>query len=117
MTDTTLNKIGMAITSSTNNWQIIHNAAGSSPTLIPLGANFPANGTDLYELILFCRPSGSAVDYRVTNLSTNAQTSGSLTTNLPASTTFLARYAWVTNGGTTAAASIDISRFSLESDY
>jgi hypothetical protein len=117
ITDTTLAKVGIAITASNNNWHIINNTAGTTPTAASLGAGFPADTTTLYELILHCRPSGSAIDYRVTNLSSSLQASGSLTTNLPAATTFLGRYGWVTNNATAAAVALEISKLTLETDY
>ena len=117
-TSTTPGKIGMAITANTGNWSLVHNITGTAPTVIPLGASYPINTTDLLELVLFAKPNDSVVTYRITNLSTNAQTSGTLSTNLPASTTPLGRVIWITNNTTTGTAiGFDCSRFSLETDY
>jgi len=108
----------MAITANTGNWSLVHNITGTAPTVIPLGASYPINTTDLLELVLFAKPNDSVVTYRITNLSTNAQTSGTLSTNLPASTTPLGRVIWITNNTTTGTAiGFDCSRFSLETDY
>jgi hypothetical protein len=116
-TSTTPGKIGMAINASTGNWNLVHNITGTAPTVIPLGASYPVNTTDLYELILYAKPNDSVVTYRITNLSTTAQTSGTLSSNLPATTTPLGRVCWATNNATAAAVAWDLSRFSLESDY
>lgn len=116
-TSTTPGKIGMAINASTGNWNLVHNVSGIAPTLIALGANFPVNTTNLLELILFAKPNDTAVSYRITNLSTNAQTTGTLTTNLPPTTTPLGRTIWATNNATAASVAWDLSRFSLETDY
>lgn len=118
LTSTTNAKIGMYATGSTAvNWNLIHNAAASAPTTIPLGANFPVNNTDLYEMVLFAKPNDTAVSYRITNLSTVVQVSGSLTTNLPASTALLGRLVAGCNNATAAAVAWDVSRFGLETDY
>lgn len=116
-TSTTPGKIGMAINASTGNWNIVHNITGTAPTVIPLGANFPVNNTTLYEMVLFAKPNDTVVTYRITNLSTTNQTSGTLSTNLPASTTLLGRTCWATNNATASAVAWDLSRFSLETDY
>jgi hypothetical protein len=116
-TSTTPGKIGMAINASTGNWNLVHNITGTAPTVIPLGASYPVDTTSLYELVLFAKPNDSVVTYRITNLSTAAQTSGTLSSNLPASTTPLGRVCWATNNATAAAVAWDLSRFSLESDY
>jgi len=116
-TSTTPGKIGMAINSNTGNWNLIHNITGTAPTVIALGATFPVNNTDLLEMILFAKPNDTVITYRITNLSTSAQTSGTLSTNLPSTTTLLGRTCWATNNATAAAVAWDLSRFSLESDY
>lgn len=116
-TSTTPGKIGMAINASTGNWNLVHNITGTIPTVIPLGGSYPVNSTSLYELILFTKPNDTVVSYRITNLSTSAQTSGTLSTNLPASTTPLGRVCWATNNATAGSVVWDLSRFSLETDY
>lgn len=115
-TSVTIGKVGMAININTGNWNIVTNVAGSAPTVTALGANFPVNTTDLLELVLFAAPDGSGIGYRVVNLSTGNNTSGTITTNLPAATTFLTFNAWVTNNATAAAAIMAVNRFYLESD-
>lgn len=116
-TSTTPGKIGMAINANTGNWNLVHNITGTIPTIIPLGVSYPVNTTDLLELILFAKPNDTVVTYRITNLSTNVQTSGTLSTNLPSSTTFLARVIWLTNNAVSGTLAFDCSRFSLETDY
>lgn len=116
-TSTTPGKIGMAIAASTGNWNLVHNITGTAPTVIALGASYPVDVTSLYEMILFAKPNDTVVTYRITNLSTGAQTSGTLSTNLPASTTPLGRVCWATNNATATAVAWDLSRFSLETDY
>lgn len=116
-TSTVYGKIGMAINASTGNWNLVHNITGTLPTVIPLGGSFPVDITSLYEMILFAKPNDVSITYRITNLSTLAQTSGTLSTNLPSSVTTLGRLCWATNNATAAAVAWDMSRFSIETDY
>jgi len=116
-TNTTPGRIGMAINASTGNWNVVHNITGTAPTVIALGASFPVNNTDLYELILFAKPNATQIEYRVTNWSTNQQTSGIITTNIPAATTFMIPSMWITNNATAAAATLDFISTYVETDY
>jgi hypothetical protein len=116
-TNTTPSRIGMAINANTGTWKLVHNITGTAPTVIDLGANFPIVTTDLLEMILFAKPNDSSVTYRIKNLTTGNGTSGTISSNLPASTAFLGRTAWATNNATAAAVQIDISRFGLETDF
>lgn len=110
-------KIGLAINTNSGNWNLIHNTSGTAPTIIGLGANFPVNTTDLIEFIFFAKPNDSVVTYRIRNLNSGNEVSGTLSTNLPASTTFLGRVMWATNNATAAAVAWDCSRFGLETDF
>ena len=111
------NNVGLAINSETGNWNIIHNGSASTPTVIPLGANFPVNNTDLYEITVFCAPNASSIGYRVVNCSTNQQTSGTLTTNLPANTVFMGPLFWATNNAQAQSQAIDFISTYVETDY
>jgi hypothetical protein len=116
-TSTTPGKFGMAINTNSGNWNFVTNLTGSAPTVTALGANFPVDLTTLFELTMFAAPNGSQITYRVTNLTTNATAAtGTITTNLPASATFLAPHCWITNNATAAAATLAVSRIYLETD-
>lgn len=108
-------KIGVAINTNTGNWNFITNASGTAPTVTALGANFPVNTTDLYELALFSAPNGSTIGWRVKNLGTGNQTSGSVSANMPNNTTFLAPVWWMSTNVNTAVA-IENAGWYLESD-
>ncbi|MDQ5932680.1 MAG: hypothetical protein QG649_765, partial [Patescibacteria group bacterium] len=116
LTSTANSKIGMAINANTGNWSVIHNVAGTAPTQIALGSNFPINTTDMYELVLYSPPNGSTIGWRVTNKATNNSTSGSISTNMPATTTFLAPQMWMTNNATTGQRALATAGWYLESD-
>ena len=114
---TTDAKLGMAINTNTGNWNLIHNTAGTAPTVIDLGASFPVNNTSVYELVLSCPPNSANVYYRIKNLSTPAETSGTLSTNLPLNTAYMGRLIWATNNATAASVAYDVYKFTVETDY
>jgi hypothetical protein len=98
--------------------QIMHNDASGTCTKINLGANFPSNNTSaVYEVILFAAPNSSQVEYRVIRQDTGSVATGTLTTDLPPTTTFLAWHAYMNNGGTASAVVLEIMRYYLETDY
>jgi hypothetical protein len=118
LADTTLTKLGIGFNTNTGNLFLIHNPAGTAPTTIDLGANFPVNNTNFYEFVFYCNPNAATITYRFRNLTTGAAaTTGTISTNMPASTTFLARTAWMTNNATAAAVAWHINKFNLETDY
>ena len=116
-TTTTPGGVGLAVNANTGNWQLVRNATGTARTAIDLGASFALNNTQPLELILFSAPNGTSINYRVTNLSTNVQTSGTLTTNIPASTTFMTPSIWITNNATAAAQTLDFISCYVETDF
>jgi hypothetical protein len=109
--------VGLAINASTGNWNLVHNVTGTARTVIALGASFPVNTTDMLELVLFCGANAANIGYRVTNWSSGATTSGTLSTNIPANTTFLTPSVWLTNNATGAAATMDFIWVEAETDY
>jgi hypothetical protein len=116
LTSAVIGKIGMAMSANTGNWRIVNNAAGTAPTTADLGALFPVNVTSLYELVLYSAPNGASIGWRVTNVSTGDQTSGTFGANIPTNTTFLSPIAWITNNTTASAAAFDYTGWYLESD-
>ena len=113
-TNTTPGKVGMAINTNTGNWQLVRNVTGSAPTVIDLGSNFTVNVTDLLELTLSCGPNDSAIAYRVVNISTGNETQGTISSNIPANTTFLSTSVWITNNATAASAVMAIAKIYQE---
>jgi len=104
--------------SADTNLQVMHNDASGTCTKIDLGASFPANSTTaVYEFMMFAPPNGSSVFYRVVRLDTGDVAEGEITTDLPASTTFLTRHEYMNNGGTAAAVILEVSRIYIETDY
>lgn len=117
---TITNIIGMGWDAADTNVQIMHRGAGAI-TKIDLGSNFPVPTTDrtkVYELVLFSPPNTTTqtVGYRVEDLTTGAVVEGTLTTNLPTTTTALAPRGWMSVGGTSSVIGISIMKLYVESD-
>jgi hypothetical protein len=109
-----INIIGLGSDATDTNLQIFHNDASGTATKIDLGATFPSNKTgavangEVYTLELYNDYLSTSVKYRVTKVSTGEQTTGTITTNLPASTVPLAPQIVRTSGSTSQNVSIDI---------
>jgi len=101
-TSTTTGKVGIGFNTNSGNWQLIHNTAGAAPTVTDLGATLPLNTTDVMSLLLWAEANGSDVGYLVSNETTGAAVTGSITTNLPGNTVFQNPWYWWTNNATAA---------------
>lgn len=102
------------------NLQIMHNDAAGACVKVDLGASFPVPSSvnnAMYEAIFFAAPNASTVGYRVTRLDTGAVASGTLSTELPASTVFLAPHIYVNNNAVASAVILDFYRYYVETDY
>jgi hypothetical protein len=115
---TFLNFIGVGNDAGQTTLRIMSNDGSGTATATDLGANFPCNtvSTDVYELVLYAPPNGSRVDYQVTRLNTGDVATGSITTDLPSSTTFLSPQIWRNNGATASAVGIDVMSWTIETD-
>lgn len=119
---TLTNVIGVGHNASDTNLYIYYGGSAAQ-TRINLGADFPVSITTAYELAIFAPPnSATTAYYRVTNLGTGIEASGTLTaatpgTQLPANTTLLGLQIWRTNNTSTSAVGIDLSSIYIETDY
>lgn len=102
----------------------LYSGGSVAQTPIDLGADFPADtrSVDMYELALFAPPSSSIVNWEVTRLNTGhvatGQLSGTVGTQIPATTTLLAApWGYRTNNATALAAAIDVVSVYTETDY
>lgn len=113
-----LNMVGVGWDSADANLQIMSNDGAGTATKVDLGSNFPSNNTSaVYELILYAAANGSSIGYRVQRLDTGLSTSGTITTDLPPSTSLLTHHQYMNNGGTAAAVVLNVNRVYIESDY
>jgi hypothetical protein len=103
LTSTVANKIGIAFASETGNLSLINGVAGVAPTVLNLGASFPVNIAHLIEFVFASLPNQSGIDYVIRNKENGAIASGTLTTNIPANTVYLAPTSWMCNNATAAA--------------
>ncbi|NTW15724.1 MAG: hypothetical protein HGA38_05175, partial [Candidatus Moranbacteria bacterium] len=95
---TTLTKTDLNSVTGTTNWNV--------PT---------TNDTDMYELILFAPSNTTTINYRVTNLITGAQYSGSTSAG-PAVNTLLAPRIWSSVGGTSSVIGVALMSLYIETD-
>lgn len=112
--------VGMGWDAADANIQILHNDGTGVATKIDLGASFPVpavDRTNLYRLFLFAPPGTTQrVDYMVVNTITGAVASGSITTNLPTTSTLLAQKIWMSVGGTSSVVGIALVAMYFERD-
>lgn len=114
LTNTAAGKIALAYSDQTGNLRLIHNIAGTAPTVIDLGANFAMSASLFVRLELSSAPQANApTKYRVTNLLTSAIVTGSITTNQPTSSTGLSPIQSVSNNTTAAACAISSTGWKL----
>jgi hypothetical protein len=99
---------------------VMHNDGSGTCTKINLGASFPIPtnvNNALYELTLFAAPNAATIGWRVVRLDDGSVASGTISADLPPSTTFLAPHLYVNNNGVASAVGLDFFRFYRESDY
>ncbi|TAG20990.1 MAG: hypothetical protein EAZ40_09300, partial [Rhodobacterales bacterium] len=111
---------GMGYDAADANIQFMHNDAAGTATKVDLGAAFAkpnADRTAVYEIAMFAPPGTTQVlSYEVTNLVTGAVASGTVTTDLPSTTTLLAPYSYVSVGGVSSVVGIMVNSLYVESD-
>ena len=112
-----LNIIGIGSDAGDTALSIYCNDGTGSATKTTLSAtDFPANrtagaaSTDIFSLELYNAPASTEVKYKVTNVTTGVQATGTLTTDLPSTSTMLSFQAIRTSGSTSNACSIDLTK-------
>ena len=118
---TQTNICGMGYDAADSNVQFMHNDGTGTATKIDLGAAFPKPNADLssvYELALFARPGTiSSLSYEVTNLVTGAVATGTVTTDLPTTTTLINPYGYMSVGGVSSVIGFATMGLYIETDY
>jgi hypothetical protein len=112
------NLIGIGSDAADGNLQIIHNDGTGTATKVNLGANFPDHtlSVDAYELVLYAAPNAASVTYQVTRLNTGDTASGTLSTDLPASTQLLQPIFVRGNNATALAVGLDVMSLYIETE-
>lgn len=111
------NVIGIGSDAGDAELSIYCNDANGSATKVPLSSvNFPANRTagstsaDIFSFELYNAIGSTEVKYRVTNLTNGVQEMGTLTTDLPSTTTMLSFQGIRTSGSSSNACSFDVTK-------
>lgn len=113
-----VNGIGIGFQRGTHtNFQLVHNDGAGAPTLVDLGASFAVNTTNVITLFICCPPNGSSIGVRVVEETSGASAEYTLSTDIPAATTFLSVRNYMNNDTTAAAIAYDCSGVYLETDY
>jgi hypothetical protein len=110
---TAVNCVAMGWDAADANVQILHNDASGACTKVGLGSSFPVPASDrtqFYKLELYSPQSTTqSVEYRVTDMVTGTVANGTITTNLPTTTTFLSSRGWCSVGGTSSVVGLSFS--------
>jgi hypothetical protein len=99
LVSTLINIIGIGSENGDTNLQVFHNDATGTATKVDLGVDFPANRTagaimtTVYSITLLNEPMSTSVIYRVVNNETGAIATGTVSTDLPATSQALNLYA------------------------
>jgi hypothetical protein len=110
-----INCVGISHDANSTNLTIIH-AGDSILSSIPLGVSIQSN--IVYEFSLMShRQIDNMVFYRLENVATGVTYEGSISTNLPASSTMLGASIWRKNLAVNATVEIDIIQVSAETEY
>ncbi len=113
--------VGMAWDAADANIQFMHNDGSGTATKIDLGAAFPVptvDRTKVYRIAMFAPPGTvQSLSYDVTDLTTGAVASGTVTTNLPTTATFLTPSLQMSVGGTSSVVGLALMKVYVETDY
>lgn len=118
---TLINIVGMGWDAADANIQMMHNDGSGVATKIDLGASFAVptvDRTSVYEIALFSPPGTTqSVTYRVADLVSGAVATGTITTNIPSTTTSFQPHMYMSVGGTSSVVGVKIFSHYIETDY
>lgn len=113
--------IGMGWDAADTQVQFMYNDATGTASKVALGASFPKPSADrskVYEIVLYAPPgSTQSVSYEITDLTTGAVATGTVTTDIPAVGTFLGVQGYTSVGGVSSVTGFGISSLTIEGDY
>ena len=112
------NIIGFGCDSGQTTVRFMNNDGSGTTMTTDLGANFPAATSGIYyEARLYCIPNGSTIYYSLERLETPQFTEGSVTTDIPGTTTALYPQVHICNRTTASVAKISFSKYILMQDF
>ena len=113
-----VNCVGIGFQRGTHTrWQIVHNDASGTPTLINASATFALATDAVVTLTVASPPNASSVWVRIVDEASGTVFEREATTDLPANTQFLSPRLYMNNGATAAAVAYDCSGVYVETDY
>jgi hypothetical protein len=116
-----VNQIGMGWDAADTNIQFMHGDGTGACTKIDLGASFPVPTVDrqeVYEIAMFSPPGTTqSVTYRIRNLRTGAEATGTVTTDIPSTSSLLNHYLHMSVGGTSSVIGVCLFSLYIETDY
>ncbi len=117
---TQTNICGMGYDAADANIQFMYNDGSGTATKVDLGASFArpnADRTSVYEVALFSPPGTTqSLSYEVTNLVSGAVATGTVTTDLPTTSTLLNPFGYISVGGTSSVIGFATMGLYIESD-
>ena len=118
---TLTNIVGVGYDAADTTFHVMTNDGSGSATKVNLGAGFPkpsVDAQDVYELALFSPPGTvQLVSYRLRNLTTGAEATGTVTSDLPSATTLMAPYMQLSVGGVSSVIGLSVKCIYIETDY
>lgn len=116
---TLLNRVHMYADAGMTTWRVVSADGTTVGTPVDLGANFPVNtsAADVYELTVEAPSNTGAIKWTVKRIGTAFSATGTFSTNLPVGSTLLSPQVFASNAATGTAASINIMRITMFTDY
>jgi hypothetical protein len=108
---------GWSSSSASTTLHFMVNDGSGNTSFVNLGSGFPTASTSVvYELTLFTT-DGTSISYRAKNVNSGESTEGTVSTNLPTSTTALTPHLYMNNGGVAVAIVMDVANLYIQQDY
>ena len=115
---TLLNMIGFGWDAADANIQFFNNDGSGTATKTSTGIAVPtADRTSVYEVSMYCKPTGTTIYYTIKDLVSGSSFSSFVTTDIPGATTGLSPRGWMSVGGTSSVIGIALMSLSMESDF
>ena len=110
------NTVGFCVDAA-DNGAISFLTRGTAATKASTGMTFTSNAG--FDFFIFCKPGDTKYDWRIININTGAEASGTATANLPTNTTIAAAGVLASNAAlaTATAINLGVNRIYVETDY
>lgn len=112
--------VGVGWDAADANMQFMHNDGSGTATKVDLGSSFAKPSTDrsvTYRLRLFAPPGTTrTLSYEVTELESGAVASGTVTTNLPAASSYITPKMYASVGGVSAVTGVAVGPWAFQTE-